>query len=93
MRAGRHQDERRPVARLRVDLRFVALRGDDREAGLAAFLAEAERAVDGAFPALRTRDFGAVFRPEPSLRPPPVVLLTVAQARASASSSPTPRFS
>jgi hypothetical protein len=68
----------------------------------AAFLAAAERALagraaDAAPPARPPLRAGALFvalpRPEPLARPPPVVLLTVAQARRSDSSSLTPRFS
>jgi hypothetical protein len=73
--------------RLRVAAAFFA----------AALLAAAGRALDAA-PPLRPPFFaGSLFTglptPDPDFFPPPVILLTVAQARRSASSSETPRFS
>jgi hypothetical protein len=68
----------------------------------AAFFADAERAAAGraaeaAPPFLPPFLAGALLtglpRPEPLCLPPPVLLLTVAQARRSASPSGTPRFS
>jgi len=72
----------------------------------AAFLAERDRAAAGRLaaalpprgPPIRPPFFAATLvsltpRPEPLLLPPPVSLLTVAQARRSDSFSLTPRFS
>src|SRR5215813_13795312 len=68
----------------------------------AAFFAEAERsanerAAEAAPPLWPPFFAGAVLiflpRPDPLFLPPPVILFTVAQARRSASSSGTPRFS
>jgi len=72
----------------------------------AAFLAERDRAAAGRLaaalpprgPPIRPPFFAATLvsltpRPEPLLLPPPVSLLTVAQARRSASSLLMPRFS
>jgi hypothetical protein len=63
----------------------------------AALFAAAGRALEAA-PPLRPPFFaGSLFtslpRPEPDFFPPPVILLTVAQARPSASFLGTPRFS
>ncbi|WP_437570610.1 hypothetical protein [Sorangium sp. So ce542] len=73
--------------RLRVAAAFFA----------AALRAEAGRAFEAA-PPLRPPFFaGSLFTglptPEPDFFPPPVILLTVAQARRSASPSDKPRFS
>src|SRR5215468_2331240 len=75
----------RPALRARVLAAFLA------EADLAA----AERLAEAALP-LRPPFFaGALLTglpfPDPLFLPPPVILLTVAHARRSASSSPTPR--
>ena len=83
----------RAVVRLAVVVFRAVLRPPDAD-----FFAVVLRVRDGDFraPLFRLRDFDAdrlaAPRPEPLFLPPPVVLLTVAQARASAVSAETPRF-
>jgi hypothetical protein len=61
---------------------------------LADFLERLCEALPPMRPPLRDGSlFSSLPRPEPARLPPPPVLLTVAQARLSASFAPTPRFS
>jgi hypothetical protein len=95
-----------PLFRLApADVRLVALRPFRVEAPFRAevpFRADVFRAVDDflradVLPVLFFRVPGLAealrFRPDPDFFPPPSCLLTVAQARRSASSLPTPRSS
>jgi hypothetical protein len=86
-----------PALRL---LAFVAARPVLRAGPLAADLAAppvgalAARAAPPSRPPFRDGEVSIFFpRPDPLFFPPPVSLFTVAQARRSASFSPTPRFS